>query len=265
MSICRFKVHHSKINRPLVLILWFSIFSIIHNRYRRLALKFHPSNNKEPGSAERFIQLGEAYDVLSDRKSEVKGNISATESNSVLRCLYCIWQLEKRQPMTSLARRALSGGSRLKLATLGHGPLNMSTTGNQKKHLCSFLEATIRLQVRKKIWFSTNYTDYSVCIWLPDFQICDVPPQASNLQPGVVKTQDPQIERDLHLSLEDLYLGGTKKIKISRRVGTELCDPSTRSAEERWRHAQKNTFIFFFNRLWMKMDLDPVSRTKFWQ
>lgn len=37
-------------------------------RYRRLALKFHPSNNREPGSTERFSQLGEAYDVLSDRK-----------------------------------------------------------------------------------------------------------------------------------------------------------------------------------------------------
>ncbi|XP_051541975.1 dnaJ homolog subfamily B member 13 [Myxocyprinus asiaticus] len=32
------------------------------------------------------------------------------------------------------------------------------------------------------------------------------------------KIQDPPIERDLHLALEDLYYGCTKKIKISRRV-----------------------------------------------
>lgn len=76
------------------------------------------------------------------------------------------------------------------------------------------------------------------CFCFPDFQTCDVPPQASNLQPGVVKTQDPQIERDLHLSLEDLYLGCTKKIKISRRVGGKR-------REERWRQAQKETFIVF--------------------
>ncbi|XP_067289239.1 dnaJ homolog subfamily B member 13 isoform X2 [Pseudorasbora parva] len=31
------------------------------------------------------------------------------------------------------------------------------------------------------------------------------------------KLQDPPIERDLHLALEDLYYGCTKKIKISRR------------------------------------------------
>lgn len=34
---------------------------------------------------------------------------------------------------------------------------------------------------------------------------------------GVLK-QDPPIVRDLHLSLEDLFHGCTKKIKISRRV-----------------------------------------------
>ncbi|KAJ6664840.1 hypothetical protein lerEdw1_005812, partial [Lerista edwardsae] len=32
-----------------------------------------------------------------------------------------------------------------------------------------------------------------------------------------VKKQDPPIERDLYLSLEDLFYGCTKKIKISRR------------------------------------------------
>ncbi|KTG48014.1 hypothetical protein cypCar_00018683 [Cyprinus carpio] len=34
------------------------------------------------------------------------------------------------------------------------------------------------------------------------------------------KLQDPPIERDLHLGLEDLYYGCTKKIKISRRALT---------------------------------------------
>lgn len=70
------------------------------------------------------------------------------------------------------------------------------------------------------------------CVCLPDFQMSDVPPQAIKLHPGVVKTQDPQIERDLHLSLDDLYLGCTKKITISRRVGGELCDSPTPLAQE---------------------------------
>lgn len=37
-----------------------------------------------------------------------------------------------------------------------------------------------------------------------------------------VKKQDPPIERDLYLSLEDLFYGCTKKIKISRRVSQEV-------------------------------------------
>nr|XP_013804016.1 PREDICTED: dnaJ homolog subfamily B member 13 [Apteryx mantelli mantelli] len=36
-----------------------------------------------------------------------------------------------------------------------------------------------------------------------------------------VRKQDPPIERDLYLSLEDLFYGCTKKIKISRRVMNE--------------------------------------------
>lgn len=36
-----------------------------------------------------------------------------------------------------------------------------------------------------------------------------------------VRKQDPPIERDLYLSLEDLFFGCTKKIKISRRVLNE--------------------------------------------
>ena len=43
-------------------------FAFFITRYRGLALKFHPSRNRDKGSSETFLQLGEAYDVLSDRK-----------------------------------------------------------------------------------------------------------------------------------------------------------------------------------------------------
>jgi len=36
--------------------------------YRRLALKYHPDKNQAPGAEEKFKQIGEAYDVLSDEK-----------------------------------------------------------------------------------------------------------------------------------------------------------------------------------------------------
>lgn len=54
--------------------------------------------------------------------------------------------------------------------------------------------------------------------FLSDFDTNDAPLLFGGLTPGVVKTQDSAIERDLPLSMDDLFHGCTKKIKISRRV-----------------------------------------------
>lgn len=36
--------------------------------YHKKALKYHPDKNRDPGAEEKFKEIAEAYDVLSDSK-----------------------------------------------------------------------------------------------------------------------------------------------------------------------------------------------------
>ncbi|XP_035034322.2 dnaJ homolog subfamily B member 13 [Hippoglossus stenolepis] len=146
----------------------------IKKAYRCLALKFHPNSSKEAGSSDRFSQLGEAYDVLSDPR--------------------------KKATYDRFGEEGLKGGIPPEFGRGGAWSSKYAYHGNPEKTFKHFFGCDNPFAV-----FSAN----------------DVPLQFVGLQPVVVKTQDPPIERDLHLSLDDLFHGCTKKIKIYRNVMNE--------------------------------------------
>ncbi|XP_041657219.1 dnaJ homolog subfamily B member 13 [Cheilinus undulatus] len=146
----------------------------IKKAYRRLALKFHPNSSREKGSAERFSQLGEAYDVLSDPR--------------------------KKATYDKFGEEGLKGGIPPEFGSSGAWSSKYTYHGNPDKTFRHFFGGDNP--------FADFYTKES-------------PLQFGGLQRVMVKTQDSHIERDLHLSLDDLFHGCNKKIKISRRVMNE--------------------------------------------
>ena len=143
----------------------------IKKAYRKLALKYHPDKNKDPGALEKFKQIAEAYDVLSDPK--------------------------KRATYDQFGEEGLKGGIP---SREGPGFTDGYTFhGDPEKVFREFFGG------------SNPFSDFF------DRQD-DFMTGFGGIRGRGKRHQDPPIERDLFLSLEEIFHGCTKKMKISRRV-----------------------------------------------
>ncbi|XP_053561065.1 dnaJ homolog subfamily B member 13 [Bombina bombina] len=177
----------------------------IKKAYRKLALKYHPLKNKDPGAPHRFKQIAEAYDVLSDHR--------------------------KKATYDKFGEEGLKGGIPQEFGGEDAWTTGYVYHGDPNKTFKEFFGGDNP--------FADFYT-----------------PEGGEINNGFgglrgrgVKKQDPPIERDLYLSLEDLFFGCTKKIKISRRVMNE--DGHTSSIRDKilsidvrpgWKQGTKITF-----------------------
>ncbi|CAI9540162.1 unnamed protein product [Staurois parvus] len=176
----------------------------IKKAYRKQALKYHPDKNKDPGAEERFKEIAEAYDVLSDPK--------------------------KREIFDKYGEEGLKGtpGGR------GGGPNGPSFSytfhGDPHAMFAEFFGGRNPFDT----FFGRNDEDMDTEDPFSGFgmggmggmggfgHLGGFPRAAPGRGPPINKKQDPPIIRELPVSLEEIFSGCTKKMKIShKRLGLD--------------------------------------------
>lgn len=185
----------------------------IKKSYRKLALKYHPDKNKTPGAEEKFKEVAEAYEVLSDKKKRDIYDMHGEEG------------LKGGIPGSQ-------GGAGQQSSYTFHG--DPRATFAQFFGYASPYKAFFEMGGPDRLNRMFNFPDDDMDVDMDPFGSLGMggPRQSGpggafrshsfnfhgNTNRNKDKLQDPPIEHDLYVSLEDITKGCTKKMKISRKV-----------------------------------------------
>lgn len=216
----------------------------IKKAYKKMALKYHPDKNKSPGAEEKFKEIAEAYEILSDKK--------------------------KRDVYDEYGEEGLSGGFG---SGMGNSTGNTKFNYDPRETFAQFFGTSSPFEnffnmpgMGGNQFFNTEGMDgidkddpFSNIGGLGSglgggFGHGRTPfrSQSFNVGSGTGarkdKQQDPPVEHDLYVSLDDICKGVTKRMKISRRV---VANDGTARKEEKvltinvkpgWKSGTKITF-----------------------
>ncbi|NXE17013.1 DNJB1 protein, partial [Lophotis ruficrista] len=165
----------------------------IRRAYRRQALRFHPDKNKEPGAEERFKEVAEAYDVLSDPK--------------------------KREIFDKYGEEGLKGGASTSGPAGSNGPTFTYTfRGDPHAMFAEFFDGRNPFDT---FFVQRNGDDEDGDDAFTAFHVGGFGnvsfPRGRGGPEGACRKQDPPVLYDLKVSLEEIYSGCTKKMKISHK------------------------------------------------
>lgn len=214
----------------------------IKKAYRKLALKYHPDKNKSKEAEEKFKEVAEAYEVLSDKK--------------------------KRDIYDKFGEEGLKngGGGGGGFSTGGGGTEFSGFHGDPRATFAQFFGSSSPFQdffefpgggARTGPGFHFMDVDMDSDLFgtngprpggpggafrSQSFNVHGSPNKGGN------KAQDSPIEHDLYVTLEDIVRGCTKKMKISRKVlqpdGTNRKEDKvlTINVKPGWKAGTKITF-----------------------
>lgn len=182
----------------------------IKKAYKKLALKYHPDKNKSPEAEEKFKEIAEAYEVLSDKK--------------------------KRDVYDQFGEEGLKGGAPGGGGMGGSHGFSYTFHGDPRATFAQFFGTDNPFESffmggigghgpGTNIFFMDDDMDVDTDSFQSHFNTRTNPFRSQSFtagSPHMMRTkpqkQDPPVEHDLYVSLEDIFKGCTKKMKINRKV-----------------------------------------------